>query len=66
MLAQGIAFLYLAELHQQCCGTSASEVCEDRGAKRGLLWAVGSIPQIFGAKVESDFAVLVVMGEDKS
>ena len=66
MLVQGIVFLYLVELRHQCCGTSASEVYEDVEDKGGLLWAVGPIPQIFWAKVESNFDVLLVMGEDKS
>lgn len=54
------------ELKRQYCGTSAPEVYEHGGDKGESLGAVGPVPQIFRPKVESHFAVLLVMGEDKS
>lgn len=66
VLVQSVVFLYQVELKRQCCGTSAPEVYEHGGDKGESLWAVGPVPQMFRPKVESHFAVLLVMGEDKS
>lgn len=69
MLVQSVVLLYLVELRHECCGTSASEVYEDggdKGKEAHLLWAERPIPQVFWAKVESNFDVLLVTGEDKS
>lgn len=59
-------FLCLIELRHQCCGTSASDICESEGDK-GKEACFGQwvlFPEHLGGKVESDYDVLSVVVEE--